>query len=73
MRKAVPVVFALALLAAVALVPIPSGQAGENLVLNPKLDYNSDSEDGPLITGDDLGNAELLTTRTTYVFIYGEG
>lgn len=47
--------------------------AGENLVLNPRLDYNSDSQDGPLISGDDLGNAELSTTRPTYLFIYGEG
>lgn len=73
MRSALSVVFVLAFLAAVALIAIPSGQAGENLLLNPKLDYNSDSEDGPLITGDDLGNAEFSASRPTYLFIYGEG
>ena len=31
-----------------------SASAGENLKLNPKLDYTSDSQDGPLITGDTM-------------------
>ena len=63
----------LALVAAAAVTPIPSGRAAENLVLNPKLDYNSDRQDGPLITGDDMQNAELSSTQPTYLIIYGEG
>ncbi len=45
--------------------------AAENLQLNPKLDYSSDSQDGPLITGDDMG-AALVTGKPTYVIMYGE-
>ena len=48
-------------------------RGGENLVLNPKLDYSSDSQDGPLITGDDMQNGELVAGQPTYVIIYGEG
>jgi hypothetical protein len=46
--------------------------AGENLKLNPKLDYTSDSEDGPLITGDDM-NAGVVSGKPAYVIMYGEG
>jgi hypothetical protein len=44
----------------------------DNLKLNPKLDYRSDSFDGPLITGDDA-QAGFLPGKTNYVIIYGEG
>ena len=44
----------------------------ENLKLNPKLDYTSDSQDGPLITGDDA-QAGLLAGKPNYVILYGEG
>lgn len=47
-------------------------RGGENLVLNPKLDYNSDSQDGPLITGDDMQNGDLVAGKPTYMIIYGE-
>ncbi len=46
--------------------------AGENLKLNPKLDYTSDSQDGPLITGDSM-NAGFVAGKPAYVIIYGEG
>ena len=46
--------------------------AGENLRLNPKLDYASDSQDGPLITGDDM-NAGVASGKPAYVIMYGEG
>jgi hypothetical protein len=46
--------------------------AGENLRLNPKLDYGSDSQDGPLITGDDM-DAVISPGKPTYVIMYGEG
>ena len=46
--------------------------AGENLKLNPKLDYTSDSQDGPLITGDSI-DAGFVPGKPAYVIIYGEG
>lgn len=47
------------------------GHAAENLVLNPHLDYSSDSFDGPLITGDQLQDG-VVTGVPNYVIIYGE-
>ena len=44
----------------------------DNLKLNPHLDYNSDSLDGPLITGDDAQSG-FVPGRPNYVIIYGEG
>ncbi len=46
--------------------------AGENLKLNPKLDYSSDSQDGPLITGDHMDEGPVAG-KPTYVIIYSEG
>ncbi len=44
----------------------------DNLKLNRKLDYASDSLDGPLITGDDAQSG-FMPGKTNYVIIYGEG
>lgn len=44
----------------------------DNLKLNPKLDYQSDSLDGALITGDDAQSG-FVAGKTNYVIIYGEG
>ncbi len=64
-RTAVPLawvlVFAAALLA-----------QGQQLKLNPHLDYNSDSVDGPLITGNDTQTG-VVAGKPNYVMIYGEG
>jgi hypothetical protein len=46
--------------------------AGDNLKLNPKLDYSSDSQDGPLITGDNM-EAGVSSGKPAYVILYGEG
>ena len=46
--------------------------AAENLRLNPKLDYTSDSQDGPLITGDHMEEG-ALTGKPNYLIFYGEG
>jgi thiol-disulfide isomerase/thioredoxin len=46
--------------------------AGENLKLNPKLDYSSDSQDGPLITGDHMDEG-VVAGKPVYVIMYGEG
>src|ERR1700719_2969682 len=47
-------------------------RAGENLKINPKLDYSSDSNDGPLITGDHM-DAGAAPDRVNYDLMYGEG
>jgi hypothetical protein len=46
--------------------------AGENLRLNSKLDYSSDSQDGPLITGDHMEEG-FVAGKPAYVILYGEG
>lgn len=46
--------------------------AMDNLKLNPRLDYTSDSVDGPLITGDDAQSG-FVAGKPNYVIIYGEG
>ncbi len=51
---------------------VSSSKAGENLKINPKLDYSSDSNDGPLITGDHM-DAGAAQNRVNYVLMYGEG
>jgi len=45
--------------------------AADNLKLNPNLDYTSDSQDGPLITGDHM-EAGAASGKPTYVIMYGE-
>ena len=47
-------------------------RAAENLKLNQHLDYSSDSQDGPLITGGHLDDG-AVSGKPTYVIIYGEG
>ena len=59
-------------LAFAALALAARSDAGENLKLNPKLDYNSDSQDGPLITGDRMEEGAALG-KPNYVLIVGEG
>jgi hypothetical protein len=46
--------------------------AADNLRLNNHLDYSSDSQDGPLITGDHLDQG-AVAGKPNYVIIYGEG
>jgi hypothetical protein len=46
--------------------------AADHLRLNPKLDYSSDSNDGPLITGDHLQDG-IVAGRPNYIIIYGQG
>jgi thiol-disulfide isomerase/thioredoxin len=64
MRSLTSVVFTLLL--------ATSSFAGENLKLNPKLDYSSDSQDGPLITGDSMDSA-VASGKPAYIILYGEG
>ena len=51
---------------------IPIMAAAENLRLNPRLDFSSDSRDGPLITGDRLEDG-VLRGKPNYLFMFGEG
>jgi len=46
--------------------------AADNLRLNPKLDYNSDRQDGPLITGDRMEEG-IAAGKPNYIILYGEG
>lgn len=46
--------------------------AGDNLRLNSRLDYSSDSQDGPLITGDRMEDG-FSAGKPAYVILYGEG
>ena len=50
----------------------PRANAGENLQLNPRLDYSSDSLDGALITGEHMDDG-FVTGTPAYVIMYGEG
>ena len=47
-----------------------AARAAENLRLNSRLDYSSDSLDGPLITGDRI-QVGALAGKVNYVIIYG--
>jgi hypothetical protein len=47
-------------------------RAADKLRLNPRLDYSSDSQDGPLITGDQIENG-AVRGKPNYVFMFGEG
>jgi len=60
-----------AILALMASLVLPLS-AGENLRLNGKLDYTSDSQDGPLITGDNM-DAGVTAGKPAYIIFYGEG
>ncbi len=62
----------MALLFATALAMVLPAHAAENLKLNPHLDYKSDSQDGPLITGDHLEDGPVAG-KPTYAIIYEEG
>ena len=46
--------------------------AADNLRLNSRLDYSSDSQDGPLITGDHMDEG-AVRGKPNYVFMFGEG
>jgi len=46
--------------------------AADNLRLNPRLNYSSDSQDGPLITGDHIEDG-AVRGKPNYVFMFGEG
>ena len=55
----------------IALVAVPLWGA-ENLRLNSHLDYSSDSQDGPLITGDHMQDG-ATAGKPNYIIMYGEG
>jgi hypothetical protein len=66
-KRMVTVLLATAAALALAL----PARAVENLKLNQRLDYTSDSQDGPLITGDHLEDA-TVSGKPAYAIFYGE-
>lgn len=44
--------------------------AATSLKLNPALDYTSDSNDGPLITGEDLSDGSVRKGTPAYIIFY---
>jgi hypothetical protein len=60
-----------ALSLAVGIIIVTHADAAENLKLNQHLDYTSDSQDGPLITGDQMENG-TVSGKPTYAIFYGE-
>ena len=61
-----------AVLFSVALALALPAHAAENLKLNRHLDYTSDSQDGPLIAGDQLEDG-AISGKPAYAIFYGEG
>jgi len=59
-------------LAAASILVCTSLYAADNLKLNQHLDYTSDSQDGPLITGDNLSTG-TAAGKPNYIIIYAEG
>ena len=59
-------------LALAALAFAARSNAAENLKLNPKLDYSSDSQDGPLLTGDHMEDG-AAAGKPNYILMVGEG
>lgn len=66
MKRSVLELFLLLVLAARGLFGI------DNLELNQRQDYQSDSLDGPLITGDDA-QAGFVPRKNSYIIIYADG
>jgi hypothetical protein len=60
------------LLVFLSLMAVPTLFAIDDLKLNSRLNYGSDSLDGPLITGTDAQSG-FVAGRPNYVIIYGEG
>lgn len=44
--------------------------AATNLKLNPNLNYSSDSDDGPLIIGDEFSDGTIHPGKPAYIIIY---
>jgi hypothetical protein len=63
--------FVISLFSTVLALALPA-HAAENLKLNQHLDYSSDSQDGPLITGDHLEDG-AVPGKPAYAIFYGEG
>src|SRR5882672_7972505 len=57
---------------AVLMITLVPAFAGDNLRLNSTLDYASDSQDGPLITGEHMEDG-FVAGKPAYVILYGEG
>lgn len=47
-----------------------ASSAATDLKLNPELDYNSDSDDGPLITGKEMSGGKITVGKPAYIIFY---
>ena len=47
-----------------------SANAATNLKLNPNLDYSSDTNDGPLIIGDNITDGMIQQEKPAYIIFY---
>ncbi len=47
-------------------------RGADNLRLNQRLNYSSDSQDGPLITGDHMEDG-AVKGQPNYIIFYGQG
>jgi thioredoxin-related protein len=59
----------LSLLLTISFIQAPAN-AASNLKLNPNLNYTSDSNDGPLITGDNITDGVVHTGKPAYIIFY---
>ena len=62
----------LILLTFLGLMCAPTSYGADNLRLNQRLNYSSDSQDGPLITGDHMDEG-AVQDKPNYIIFYGEG
>ncbi|HZR27409.1 MAG TPA: hypothetical protein VFA71_01410 [Terriglobales bacterium] len=56
----------------ILLLLLATGLFAQDLKLNPHLDYDSDSQDGALITGSNASGG-LVKDKVNYVFMFEEG
>lgn len=59
------------LVTTVLAMPFPAF-SGENLRINPRLNYSSDSQDGLLITGTEMDKG-AVAGKPNYIIMFGEG
>jgi len=54
----------------IILMAVSTGYAATGLKLNPNLDYSSDSNDGPLITGNNMSDGGVHAGKPAYIIFY---
>jgi len=62
--------FSLMFISTLILIVVSTGYAATSLKLNPNLDYSSDSNDGPLITGDNMNHGVIHPGKPAHIIFY---